>query len=232
MGYLERVFRASEEENRRTILAALPAGSGGALLDLGAGTGEFTLRVAERLHASRRVGVELVPARAAEARSRGIDILETDLEQSLPVEGDAFKTVHANQVIEHVRNTDLFLAEIRRVLAPDGIACISTNNLASWHNVLSLAFGLQPPPLHVSDEVIVGNPLNPAHELAHADPRQAHIRLFTARSLRELCTHHGLRPVDLRSAGYYPLPPRAARLAAGLDPLHAAFLVGLFRPAS
>jgi SAM-dependent methyltransferase len=139
--------------------------------------------------------------------------------------------VHANQVIEHLRDTDLFVTEIRRVLKPGGIACISTNNLSSWHNVWSLVFGYQPFPMHVSDALIVGNPLNPEHGQPHADAGRVHVRVFTGRALAELCAHHGLPPVRVRAAGYYPLPPPVARLAAMLDPRHGAFLVGLFRRA-
>jgi SAM-dependent methyltransferase len=228
-GYLARVFAATEEENRRLILRMLPAGRGGSLLDLGAYDGAFTLRVAKRLAAERTAGLELLPEHARRARARGIEIAEGDLDDGLPFEEASFDTVHANQVIEHVRRTDLFLSEIRRVLAPCGLACVSTNNLSSWHNVLSLALGFQPPPMHVSDEVIVGNPLNPAQGDRHPDPGQVHLRLFTASSLRELAAHHDLECVELRTAGYYPLPPRVARLATRLDRLHGAFLVALLR---
>jgi hypothetical protein len=118
------------------------------------------------------------------------------------------------------------------VLAPGGVACISTNNLASWHNVLSLALGYQPPPVHVSDRVIVGNPLNPQDGWDHEDIGRTHLRLFTARALAELCEHHGLETVSMDSNGYYPLPPRLARLACRIDQRHGAFLVGVFRRAA
>ncbi len=202
---------------------------GGSLLDLGTSTGEFTLRVAERVGAGRTAGVELVGEHAANARALGIDVVEADLDQGLPFEDGAFETVHSNQVIEHVRDTDLFLREIHRVLTPGGLACISTNNLSSWHNVLSLAVGWQPPPIHVSDEVIVGNPLNPQQDRPHEDAGRPHLRLFTGRALCELCARHGLERILLRTAGYYPLPPRLARLALRVDGLHGAFLIGLFR---
>ena len=44
------------------------------------------------------------------------------------------------------------------MLAPGGLACLSTNNLASWHNIVSLGLGYQPTPMHVSEKVVVGNP--------------------------------------------------------------------------
>jgi len=230
VGYLDRVFRATEEENRRAILAALEPRAGARLLDLGTSRGEFTMRVAERLGAASVSGVELIEEHAEVARGRGIDVHRADLDEGLPFEDGAFDVVHANQVIEHVRRTDTFLRETRRVLAPGGVACISTNNLSSWHNVFSLALGYQPMPMHVSDETILGNPLNPLDGRPHADVGRSHLRLFTARALTELCAHHGLECVSLRTAGYYPLPPFAGRPAARIDPTHAAFLIGLFRP--
>ena len=228
-GYLERVFRATERENRRAILRVLPRGHGGALLDLGTNTGAFTAKVAEHLGATRVAGVEFIDEHAAAARARGIEVVAADLDEGLPFGDGEFDTVHANQVIEHVRRTDGFLREIRRVLRPGGLALLSTNNLASWHNVVSLSLGLQPTPAHVSDELIVGNPLDPHHGRRHADLGQSHLRLFTGRALMELCAAHGLEHVTLRTAGYYPLPPRIGRLAACVDRAHGAFLVALVR---
>jgi len=224
------VFRATEEENRRAILSALEPRAGVRLLDLGTDDGKFTVRVAERLGAASVSGVELIEEHAAVARGRGIDVRRADLDQGLPFDDGAFDVVHANQVIEHVRRTDTFLRETRRVLAPGGLACISTNNLSSWHNVFCLALGLQPMPMHVSDETILGNPLNPLDGRPHADIGRTHLRLFTGRALTELCGRHELELLSLRSAGYYPLPPLVARPAARLDPTHGAFLIGLFTP--
>jgi SAM-dependent methyltransferase len=230
VGYLSRVFHASEEANRKAILRALPAGHGGVLLDLGTHRGAFTMRVAGRLRAARVVGIELIERHAAVARERGVDVTVGDLDEGLPFESESFDVVHANQVLEHVRRTDVFMREVRRVLKPDGFACISTNNLASWHNVVSLGLGMQPMPMHVSDEIIVGNPLNPEHRWGHRDAGRTHLRLFTARALSELAGYHGLALESLTSVGYYPLPPLLARAAARVDPMHSAFLIGVFRP--
>jgi len=230
MGYLSRVFHASEEANRKAILRTLPTDRGGALLDLGTHRGDFTLRVADRLGAERVAGVELIGRHAAVARQRGVQVEVCDLDDGLPFASESFDVVHANQVLEHVRRTDVFMREIRRVLRPDGLACISTNNLASWHNVLSLGLGMQPMPMHVSDEIIVGNPLNPENRWGHRDVGRTHLRLFTGRALTELAGYHGLALERLETVGYYPLPPLLARAAARMDRLHGAFLVGIFRP--
>jgi methionine biosynthesis protein MetW len=225
---LERLFHATEEENRRTVLRLLPAGHGGALLDIGTHEGAFTARVAERLRAASVTGIELIAEHAAAARARGFEIVCANADEGLPFADESFDVVHANQVIEHVVKPDEFLRAITRVLRPGGLALISTNNFASWHNVGSLALGYQPMPAHVSDELIVGNPLDPLRGRPH-EPGRAHLRLFTARALVELAQAHGLERVAVRTAGYYPLPPRLGRIAARIDRLHGAFLVALLR---
>lgn len=224
MNRRERIFRTAEECNRRAILAACHPRPGARLLDLGCGDGSFTMRVAQRVGAGAVHGVELIPHIAAAARERGVTVSESSLGERLPYDDASFDVIHSNQVIEHLPFTDHFLKEIRRLLAPGGYAVVSTNNLASWHNVVSLVLGWQPTPSHVSDEVIVGNPAN----FAEGDPGfrgQNHLRIFTGRALAALAEHHGLR-VDLaRTAGYYPLLERGSRIMNRLDPLHGAFLV-------
>ena len=73
-------------------------------------------------------------------------------------------------------------------------------------------------PVHVSDEIIVGNPLNPENRWGHRDLGRTHLRLFTARALTELAAYHGLAMERIRTVGYYPLPPLLARLAAARRP--------------
>ena len=224
MGYLTRVFHASEDENRRAILEAMPPRPGAVLLDLGCADGTFTTEIARAVGAERVCGIELLDEWAAKARERGVEVQAADLCERWPYPDEAFDIVHSNQVIEHLPRTDHFLAEIRRVLKPGGYAVVSTNNLASWHNIISLVLGWQPPPCHVSDEVVVGNPANPVAGAEHIRA-QSHLRIFTGRALAELAEHHGLR-VDLaRTSGYYPLPPRLARIATRIDPRHGAFLI-------
>lgn len=226
-----RVFLATEEANRRALLAAMPARIDAPMLDIGPHDGALTARVAERVGAPEVHGLELIDDHIHAAAARGITVVQGDVDEGLPYADGMFGLVLANQVIEHVRRTDTFLREVRRVLRPDGLACLSTNNLSSWHNVVSLALGHQPMPMHVSDEVIVGNPLNPQAGQRHEDLGRTHLRLFTRRALIELAAHHGLAVVHSETVGYYPLPPLLARAAVRVDRGHGAFMICLFRPA-
>jgi methionine biosynthesis protein MetW len=229
MSALARIYDETHEANNRAILAALRPQPGATLVDLGCGDGAFTERVARRVGPATAIGVELDPADAAKARARGIEVIEADVTQPLPFDDASVDVVHSNQVIEHLADTDQFLREIRRVLRPGGYAVVSTNNLASWHNVVSLALGWQPPVCHVSDEIVAGNPFD-FMEGDLGSRVHMHLRLFTEPALAELAAHHGLRADLLRTVGYYPLPPRPARLAARLDRRHAAYLVQRYVP--
>ena len=229
MSYLERVFRTTEEENRLAILRALEPRPDGVLLDLGCSDGEVTNRIAARAGVARVVGVELIEPLAQEARSRGIEVVGADLNARLPFEDASFDVIHSNQVIEHLWNTDNMLREIRRLLRPDGYAVVSTNNLASWHNVVSLVMGWQPPPCHPSDELIVGNPAGLREGVTGARG-QMHLRLFTGRALAGVARYHGLDADVAQTVGMYPLPVRLARLMTRIDRRHGAFLVQRYRP--
>jgi methionine biosynthesis protein MetW len=228
---MERLFQSVEDENRRVILETMPPRPEGRMLDLGCSDGRWTLEVARHVGCTDIHGVEMLEERAAEARSRGIAAIIADLSEPLDAYEDAaFDVVHANQVIEHLRNTDCFIREIRRILRPEGYVLLSTNNLSSWHNIVSLALGWQPMPCTVSDLVKVGNPLDTYDHQEHTSPGQTHLRVFTGRALTELARYHGLRPVTERSAGYYPFPGGVGRQLARIDRRHGAFLVHSYEP--
>jgi SAM-dependent methyltransferase len=230
MSYLGRVFEASEMENQQAILRLIAKrGPFRRVLDLGSYDGVFTEEVGRIAGAQTVCGVELLEEHAATARARGVDVVMADLEEPLPMPDGAFDLVHANQVIEHLKHTDNFLREARRLCAPGGTVIVSTNNLSSWHNILMLMVGWQPMPNHVSDEWHVGNPLNLRAGEPHKDAGQTHLRVFTGRALTELAGLNGLELDELATSGYYPLPPVLARRMVKLDPLHAAFLIGVFR---
>ena len=223
--WLQSVFEQTEEANRREILAVCLRRPGATVLDVGCGNGSMTVRVASQVGAGRVLGVELVEPLAASARRRGVEVTRCDIGAGLPHADASIDVVHSNQVIEHVAATDLFMAEVRRVLKPDGYAVVSTNNLSSLHNIASLVLGYQPPPCHVSDEVVgVGSLPSFATGMPGAEG-QLHLRLFTARALAALAAHHGLQVQLARSAGFYPFGPRAAAVVTRVASRYGAFLV-------
>jgi SAM-dependent methyltransferase len=195
---------------------------GGRLLDLGCDDGTNTLRFAEAARAKELHGVELVQTRAELARQRGIIVAQASLNERLPYPDDRFDLVVSNQVIEHLSDTDCFVSETRRVLRSGGVAIISTENLASWHNIGALVFGWQPFSLTNISQTRggIGNPI--ALHRGDEPPQKSweHVRVFGYRGLVELFQAHGFVDVRALGAGYFPLPAGFGRR----DPRHAAFL--------
>lgn len=217
-----KAVEQNEENIARLLAAHAPVES---LLDLGCDDGAHTSFYARAAGAVDVHGVEVVDSRAALARERGISVVSADLGTPLPFPDQTFDAVVSNQVIEHLFDTDLFLAEAFRVLKTGGIVVTSTENLASWHNVAALMLGWQPFSLtNVSLTGSIGNPLGLAvdgdyREYAVGVPWQ-HRRVFATRGLVDLHRGHGFTAVRSVGAGYFPLPSSVGRL----NPAHAAFI--------
>jgi hypothetical protein len=115
------------------------------------------------------------------------------------------------------------VAVTRRLLTVGGYTVVSTENLASWHNVGALMFGWQPFSLtNVSARRLgIGNPIG-IHRGEDQDRGTSwqHQRVFACRGLAELTEAHDFRVEAVLGAGYYPLPSRFANVGAR----HAAFL--------
>ncbi len=190
------------------------------VLDLGCWDGRNTLRYAPTTAAC--FGIEFSGQAAATARRCGIDTVTGNLNTTLPFRDASFDVVCSNQVIEHLHDTDRFVAESYRVLRPGGMLVCSTENLASWHNVASLVCGWQAFSLtNVSRTGFgLGNPLANLRGDEPLDPGWEHLRIFSYRGLGELVAAHGFSDVRVVGAGYYPFASGLGRV----DPRHAAFI--------
>jgi SAM-dependent methyltransferase len=222
-----RVYSRAVEQNDENIARALAAHAPvESLLDLGCDDGTRTSSYARAARAIDIHGVEVVASRADLARERGISVVSADLGAPLPFEDQTFDGVVSNQVIEHLFDTDLFLAEAFRVLKAGGVIVTSTENLASWHNIASLLLGWQPFSLtNVSSAGSIGNPLGLAvggdhREYVAGVVTWQHHRVFTTHGLVDLHRAHGFTALRSAGAGYYPLPRAVGRL----NPAHAAFI--------
>ena len=228
--YLYKVCRQMERTNRQQILQLIEPRPHGRLLDCGCSDGEFTARLANRARVGEAYGIERVDECITEASDRGVIVTKADPNDPLPYRDRFFDIIHANQIIEHLMSADRFLAEARRVLRADGYAVFATNNLSSWHNILSLALGLQPTPTLIYNEAVAANVFDPLQHPHNAYMGDSHVRVYSYPSLRDLCSHHGFRVEATRTVGYYPLPPSLARLMCQIDSTHGAFLIIKLRP--
>ena len=219
--YLRNQAVASYE---KTILEFLPSSQEPlSLLDCGCDNGEWTSKLGEEIGNATLHGIEIEEDAVALAREKGIEAIEGNLNEAFPFKDCRFDIVHANQVIEHLADTDLFLKEIHRVLKPGGMVILCTENLASWHNIAALLFGWQPFSLtNICERRFqIGNPLSIHSQEASVSPKSwLHVRVFAYRGLHDVLCEHGFRVVASRGSGYYPLPGILGRF----DPRHAAFL--------
>jgi SAM-dependent methyltransferase len=232
MAYLHRVYRQNERASKGAILDVVEPRAHGRLLDCGCGDGEFTVQVACRARVSEAYGIERVNGRIREATDRGIIVTKSDLNDPLPYKSRFFSIVHADQIIEQLRNIDLFLKEIKRVLRPDGYAILSINNLASWHSRFALVLAKQSAHPHLPNDPAAGNGSNHSQPICHPSQRDSRLLVFSFRGLAELSTYHDFWVERLTFAGHYPLLPQPADLGASLDTAHATFLIAKLRPRS
>lgn len=99
--------------------------------------------------------------------------------QNLPYEDKYFDIVLAGEIIEHIYDTDFFLAEIARVLKPGGYLLLSTPNVASLGRRIMLALGKNP--------IIEVTP--------NEKDSSGHIRYFIMKTLEGLLTKHDFKTI-------------------------------------
>ena len=218
------LYHNVDHENRKSILDLIEVDAKAKIIDLGCSDGEFALKIAEKAGTDEIYGAEFLVEALLLAKARGIKVCWADLNENLPFENRSFDVVHANQVLEHLPETDRFIKEVYRILRPGGYAVISTPNLASFHNIFSLVLGKQPFTAHVSNEVILGNSLDPKCGMRHASKGEVHLRIFTPEAIKELFKYYGFTVEQLMGVGYYPFPGPMAAILSKYDKAHSVYL--------
>ncbi|MEV0121442.1 class I SAM-dependent methyltransferase [Streptomyces sp. NPDC050703] len=206
----------------RVLAAALgPATSRPAtVLDVGCGDGTAAATAAPLLAGHRVIGVDWSQDALKRAHAHLPDVVRGELaDGGLPFAGGAADAVLFSEVIEHLVDPDSALDELRRVLRPGGHLMLSTPNLAAWYNRGLLLAGVQPVFSEVSLRGIHGRP---GTEVV------GHLRLYTARALREFVSASGFEVVRLTGAPFHgvPRPLRALdRLACAVPSASSILLL-------
>jgi ubiquinone/menaquinone biosynthesis C-methylase UbiE len=140
-------------------------------LDLGCGDGRLSTYI--RARALTAADVSSVALKRAADRLPGAEVAVTRVDAPLPFVDGEFELVLCAETIEHVRDVQLFLSEIRRVLRPGGGLALTTPSFSRW----TAAFG---------DFEDTFDPLSP------------HLRFFTRKSLGRVLDALGFDVTSIR----------------------------------
>jgi SAM-dependent methyltransferase len=147
-----------------------------AALDLGCGDG----RLSSRLDSDDLTLADVSDVALARAARRlpAAGIVALDPDAALPLADNAFDLVLCADTVEHVRDLQLLLSEVRRVLRPGGRLAVATpaHSRLTGLDVLARGFERRFPPL------------------------SPHLRFLTRRSLRRLLDDLGFEPGAVRDS--------------------------------
>ena len=208
--------------NKNNILFLLEKNKYAKLLDLGCDDGAWTLQLAKKICTKEIYGIDIVEDRLKKAKENGVNCKVGDLNNNFPYCNDFFDVVHANQVIEHISNLDIFVSEMYRVTKQGGYIVISTENASSWHNIFASIMGWQIFSLtNISSlRLGIGNPLA-VHRNSVIDLNAwTHKTIFNYRGIKEFLEIHNFKDIIIKGTGYYPFPEYFAKI----DVRHSHFL--------
>lgn len=95
-----------------------------AILEVGCGDGKFL----QQLKCTRAVGLECNPLAIAQAREKGLNVLDVTLREFAQEHEQEFDGVCAFQVLEHVPEPIEFLRMLEKCLKPNGLMALAVPN--------------------------------------------------------------------------------------------------------
>lgn len=229
----DEAYNVRNDANIQKLLEINPSAK---VLDVGCGDGQKTIKFIRKIKSKDITGMDGVAGRLKAAKKRGVNkAFLTDIEKEWPLKNSSFDVVISNQVIEHLLNIDHFIQEVKRVLKPGGYCVISTENLASWHNIFALMLGYQPFSTHLIAKSHIGNPLSPHYgkktltwsakdNSGVDDTAYPHLKVPTYFSLIKIFEEYGFIFEKGLASGYYPFFGIAGLTASRIDPYHSHFI--------
>jgi trans-aconitate methyltransferase len=109
--YLQAIWDKAEKANEDNVLSMLDYNPNAVLLDCGCADGEFTSKIATKIGTQNISGIEIVEELIDKARKRGISVKQSDLNGNFPFEDGSIDVLVANQVVEHLYDTDNFISK-------------------------------------------------------------------------------------------------------------------------
>lgn len=233
--YLYTIGREAGKKREENLLSLLEKNPDAVLLDCGCYDGKLTLKIARKIGTKKIHGIDIDPEMIKKSRLKGINVVENDLNEKMPFQDESFDVVTAFQVIEHLHNTDAFVSELYRITKKSGYILISTENLASWHNIFSLILGYQPPTgPHISSyHPVFLSPLKEEHRRRSRGKTKwfirGHINVLTRDAFQKIFSAYGFNIEEERRSGFYPFPGLLSDFLSILDRRHALTILAKMR---
>ena len=224
--YIHYLGKSAEGEIEETVFNFLPRGKQIVYLDLGCGDGSKTIRRATRIGTSKFSGIEIERIETLGSKGK-IRIYSADLNHKLPVRGRSVDCITLTEVIEHLVDLDNFFSEVKRILKPNGKLIISTENLASCHNIMALLLGNQPyTGPYLSRIYPIGSRNNAKYYTGkNKGGGNPHINGMTIKALTKLLERNGFQIKAVAGIAFYPLPPVLGKLISKVDKYHSTYCV-------
>ncbi len=169
------------------------------ILDIGGGTGYFADQLQHMFPKAEIHSTDI----SAEAIKEGKKLYKTiifkvsDAEKVMPYKDNYFDLVISGEHIAHLKDTDTYLSEIRRILKKNGTLMLTTPNLVSWLNRMLMLSGKAPffsePLLNTGVPVVTvfGREFPPKHMLP-----SGHLRLFTIGMIEKALQTNGIKMIQ------------------------------------
>jgi ubiquinone/menaquinone biosynthesis C-methylase UbiE len=184
-----RTFMYNWKESRllkcaRLIRSLTP----GTMLDIGCCKGDWALYWGQQ--GWQPTGIDINRRDVTVAQERGLEARVCDLNaERLPFPDASFDLIFAGEVIEHLVDTDGFVAELSRCTKRGGHVIITTPNLVSFENRVRILFGVYPAWVNYS---LQGS---------------GHVRAYTASVLKKQMSWFGLK-VTHHTGNWVPVIPQ------------------------
>jgi SAM-dependent methyltransferase len=128
-------------EERVDLFTSYVGGPGRRVLDLGCRYGTLTSHYAA---GNDVIGIDVDRDALESAAALGLETVWADAEEPLPFDDGMFDVVVAGELLEHVRQPEALVAEVRRVLRPGGTFVGSVPNAFRLKNRLRFLAGRHP----------------------------------------------------------------------------------------
>ena len=129
----------SDNATMHALARLVPPGS--RVLDLGCGDGAMLAHL-QQVRGCTGYGIEIADANVLACIKRGVNVIQLNLDEGLPLFEDAsFDVVLQIDTLQHLRNAEVMLRETVRV---GRIGIVAFPNFAHWPNRLSVLRGRMP----------------------------------------------------------------------------------------